>query len=197
MAVADASVWINLAATRCAEQILGFYGEPFDITRTAWFELERGRAKGRQSADQIAALENAGLIRVVDLDPQDEELFLELVGGPGAQTLDDGEAATLVYAHRIETTAFIDERKATSLAAARFPSLAICTTLDLLLAPAVRSGLGDVRLGDALYGALIAAKMRVAPCHVEEVVKSIGHDRAKTCTSLPIKARSALDAGIP
>ena len=194
MAVADASVWINLAATGCANRILGLYGATLDITRTALSELERGRLKGRQAADEVAALLHLGLMRVVDLDPQDEDLFLSLVAGDAAQTLDDGEAATLVHAHRLGTTAFIDERKATSLAAVRFPGLVVASTVDLLLAPVVRGGLGETGLGDALYGALVEAKMRVAAHHAAEVVACVGNERAEGCTSLPASVRRALKA---
>lgn len=194
MAVADASVWINLAATGCADRILKLYGGTVDITQTALSELERGRAKGRKAADEVAALLHLGLTRIVDLEPQDEDLFLSLVAGDAAQTLDDGEAATLVHAHRIGTTAFIDERKATSLAAVRFPSLLIASTVDLLFAPAVRSGLGEASLGDALYGALVNAKMRVAAHLATEVIACIGRDRAEACSSFPASVRRALNA---
>jgi len=194
MAVADASVWINLAATGCADRILGLYGATLEITQTALSELERGRLKGRQAADEVAALLHLGLMQVVDLDPRDEDLFLSLVAGAASQTLDDGEAATLVHAHRVRTTAFIDERKATSLAAVRFPGLVVASTVDLLFAPAVRSGLGEVGLGDALYGALVEAKMRVAAHHAPEVVACVGLERAEGCTSLPANVRRRLKA---
>lgn len=192
MAVADASVWINLVATGCADRILKLYGGALDITQTALSELERGRAKGRQAADEVAALLHLGLMRAVDLDPQDEDLFLSLVAGNAAQTLDDGEAATLVHAQRVGTTAFIDERKATSLAAVRFPGLVVASTVDLLFAPVVRRGLGEAVLGDALYGALVDAKMRVAVHHAAEVVACVGLERAEGCSSLPASVRRAL-----
>jgi predicted nucleic acid-binding protein len=194
MAVADASVWINLVATGCADKILKLYGGTLDITQTALSELERGRAKGRQAADEVAALLHLGLIKVVDLDPRDEDLFLSLVAGGAAQTLDDGEAATLVHANRFGTTALIDERKATSLAAVRFPSLSVASTVDLLFSPPVRRGLGEAGLGDALYGALVDAKMRVAVHRATEVIACIGSDRAEACSSLPASVRRALNS---
>lgn len=194
MAVADASVWINLAATGCADRILGVYDGSLQITQTALSELERGRANGRRAADEVAAWLHLGLMQLVDLDPRDEDLFLSLVAGDAAQTLDDGEAATLVYAHRAGTTAFIDERKATSLAARRFPGLAVASTVDMLLTPDIRTRLGDPGLGDALYGALTDARMRVAAHHASEVVACIGRDRAATCTSLRAHLRRPLRA---
>jgi len=194
MAVADASVWINLAATGCADRILNLYGATLDITQMALSELERGRLKGRQAADEVVALLHLGLAKVVDLDPQDEDLFLSLVAGDAAQTLDDGEAATLIHAHRVRTTAFIDERKATSLASIRFPGLMVASTVDLLFVPSVRCGLGEVGLGDALYGALVGARMRVAAHHAAEVVACVGRERAEGCASLPANIRRTLKA---
>lgn len=194
MAVADASVWINLAATGCADRILGLYNGTLEITRTALSELERGREKGRQAADEVAAWLHLGLTQVVDLDPQDEDLFLSLVAGDAAQTLDDGEAATLVHAQRAGAVAYIDERKATSLAAVRFPGLVVASTVDLLFSSDVRHGLGEADLGHALYGALVEARMRVAAHHAAEVVACVGRERAEGCNSLPISVRRALRA---
>lgn len=194
MAVADASVWINLAATGCADRILALYDGSLEITRTALTELERGRDKGRHAADHVAVWLHLGLIQVVDLDPQDEDVFLSLVAGDAAQTLDDGEAATLVYAKRAGVVAYIDERKATSLAAVRFPGLVVASTIDLLLTPEVRAELGETGLGDALYGALVDARMRVASHHVAEVIACIGRERVEACTSLPAVVRRSLNA---
>ncbi|MBX9576418.1 MAG: hypothetical protein K2X07_12355 [Caulobacteraceae bacterium] len=194
MAVADASVWINLAATGCADRILGLYDGSLEITRTALTELERGRDKGRHAADHVAVWLHLGLMQVVDLDPQDEDVFLSLLAGDAAQTLDDGEAATLVYAERAGVVAYIDERKATSLAAVRFPGLVVASTIDLLLTPGVRAGLGEAGLGDALYGALVDARMRVAAHHVAEVIACIGRERVEMCTSLPAVVRRSLNA---
>lgn len=194
MAVADSSVWINLAATGCADKVLRLYHGRLEITQTALSELERGRDKGRQAADHVAALLHLGLMQVVDLAPEDEDLFLSLVAGDAAQTLDDGEAATLVRAQRAGTMAYIDERKATSLAAVRFPDLAVASTVDLLFTPDVRGGLGEADLGDALFGALVDARMRVAPHHAAEVIACIGRERAEGCSSLPVNVRRALKA---
>jgi hypothetical protein len=194
MAVADASVWINLAATGCADRILRLYRGRLEITQTALSELERGRHKGRRTADDVAAWLHLGLMRVVEIDPRDAELFLSLVAGDAARTLDDGEAATLLCAHRVGTVAFIDERKATSLASTRFPSLTVASTIDLLFTPDVRGGLGEADLGEALFKALMDARMRVAAHHAAAVIACIGRERAESCTSLSASVRRLLKA---
>lgn len=188
MRIADASVWINLIATERAHVILRATPIPLRITDVALAELERGRPKGRQAADGMAALLHMGLTEVVALGAEDEALFYSLVSGAAAETLDDGEAATLACAHRLGACALIDERKATQIAARRFAKLEVLSTVDLMLSPEVRSACGN-DLGDILFGALTGARMRVPQHHVEEVVRILGANRAANCHSLPAHAR--------
>ena len=186
--VADASVWINLAATRGAHTILQALPQQLAISDVALAELERGRPKGRQAADEVATLLHMELIQVVPLTADDEALFLSLVAGPASETLDDGEAATLACAVRLGACAVIDERKATSLAARKFAGLEVRSTCDLLLRPEIRDALGAVGLADALFAALINARMRVPNDSAVAVVNLIG-ERAASCSSIPARFR--------
>ena len=188
MRIADASVWINLIATERAHVILRATPVPLRITDVALAELERGRSKGRQAADEMAALLHMGLTDVVALAAEDEALFVSLVSGAAAETLDDGEAATLACAHRLGVCALIDERKATQIAARRFETLEVLSTVDLLLSPEVRNACGE-DLGDVLFGALTGARMRVPDHHAEEIVRVVGAERAMSCHSLPARLR--------
>lgn len=188
--VADASVWINLAATGGADQILGAIRPRLVITDVALAELERGRPKGRRAADEVTALIHLGLTEVVALAPEDEALFLSLVSGSASETLDDGEAATLACADRLGASVAIDERKATSLAARRLSHLNVRSTCDLLLAPDVRRLLGEPGLADALFGALTEARMRVPDGHAVKIVELLG-PRAASCLSIPARFRGA------
>ena len=190
MLVADASVWINLAATGGAHRILQALPRPLAITDVALGELERGRPKGRRAADEVAALLHMGLMQVVPLAAEDEVLFLSLVAGPASETLDDGEAATLACAARLGAGAVIDERKATSLAARRLAALNVCCTCDLLLGPDVRAAFGSTELADAVFAALTDARMRVPDGHATAIVDLIG-DRATSCLSIPARFRTS------
>lgn len=190
MMVADASVWINLVATGGAHRILQALPRPLAITDVALGELERGRPKGRRAADEVAALLHMKLMQVVPLAAEDEALFVSLVAGPASETLDDGEAATLACAVRLGACAVIDERKATRLAARRFASLEVRSTCDLLLGPDVRGALGAAGLADALFAALIDARMRVSDNNAVAVVDLIG-DRAASCLSIPARFRTS------
>ncbi|MBJ7484197.1 hypothetical protein [Brevundimonas sp.] len=188
MRIADASVWINLIATERAHVILSATSVPLRITDVALAELERGRSKGRQAADEMAGLLHMGLTEVVALAAEDEALFLSLVSGAAAETLDDGEAATLACAYRLGAGALIDERKATQIAAKRFETLTVLSTVDLLLSPEVRSACGE-DLGDVLFAALTGARMCVPDHHADEIVRVVGAERAMRCHSLPARVR--------
>lgn len=189
--VADASVWINLIAGGRALEILRALGRPTIIPHIAFGELERGHNKGHSTAKSLTALIDMGHVAVVDLPLAAEDVYLSLVAGRASQTLDDGEAATLALALDLGATALIDERKAISIAASRFPTLNVATTTDLLLSERIRSVLTPVDLSDALFATLAEARMRVPDHLLDEVCACLGPDKAQLCLSLPARVRSA------
>ena len=193
--IADASVWINLAATgRCAD-ILAALDAPIAIVDVAMRELERGAASGHGAFAHIAPLIRSGRVQVVKVRPEDENLYLGLVAGGTAETLDDGEAATLVAASRLKAVALIDERKATTIAQHRFPTLTLRSTTDLLFATLPDPGDTAGPLADALFAALQGARMRVPPHWHARVIKVLGPERTRLCHSLPAHLRLA-QAGV-
>lgn len=189
--VGDASVWINLAATGRMETVVGSTSRRFLITQTALSELEKGRGKGRLTVEAIAPLISSSLIELVELAPDHEETFISLVAGIASETLDDGEAATLAYAHGGKAIALIDERKATSIAQRRFPELAVVSTTELLMVPELRSRFTSDEFADVLFGALSVARMRVPDHLLEEVCTLLGGERLSHCPSIPARLRSA------
>jgi predicted nucleic acid-binding protein len=189
--VADASVWINLAATGRAVDHLRTLARPMLITSAALAELDRGRPKGRQTADEVAALVHIGLVNVVSIPTSQEDLFLSLVAGSAVETLDDGEAATLAYAHEGFASPIIDERKATDLSSRRFPHLRLSTTTDFLLSDSMFEALGRSAVADSVLKALQLARMRVPDSRMADVVALIGLDNARQCPSLPATIRGA------
>jgi len=98
------------------------------------------------------------IVRVVELEGEALQMFFGLVSGSASQSLGDGEAATLAFAHGMGCTAAIDEKKATRLAADRFGSLRLVTTVDILAHDAVRTSVGDGLLADATFQALWVAR---------------------------------------
>ena len=62
--VADASVWINIIAGGQATAILHALARPPILPRIVLGELERGRNKGRATAERMAELIEMGLVEV-------------------------------------------------------------------------------------------------------------------------------------
>jgi predicted nucleic acid-binding protein len=188
--VADASVWISLTASGRLEDVVDGIGAPIAIADIALNELERGRAKGHDAPHRVSALVGAARVLSLCLTAADEQTFLSLVAGPTVETLDDGEAATLALALRLGAVAVIDERKATAIAARRFPALQVRSTTDLLFAALPHENEGQGPLADALFAALQGARMRVPQHWLERVANTLGTKRLRLCQSLPASLRN-------
>lgn len=189
--VLDASVAINLNATGSCVRILDAIPNPVVILDIVSRELEAGRAKGRTDADVVASLVASGRVEIASLCAECEGNFLAMVCGSGSATLDDGEAATIAWAVAHGSTPIIDEKKGLSICQDRFPSVRAATTTDIFAHDHVLAELGRDDLGDAIFNALIAARMRVQERHIPWVIDMIGSSRAQLCHSLPLSARHA------
>ena len=117
--------------------------------------------------------------------------FESLVSGSAAETLDDGEAATIACAIERSAVALIDDRKAVRICAERFPNLAVGCTVDVFAQRDVRAAHGT-RLADAVFNALDRGRMRVPDLYGRWVVDLIGQDRAAGCRSLSKRFRLGL-----
>lgn len=189
VAVADASAVINLNATGCAREIVGALPNRIVVVDIVPEELARGRERDRKDADLLHELVAAGAIEIARLDETALEYFEGFVVGSAADTLDDGEAATIAYALAEGAIPLIDERKATRLCVARHPALRVGCTVDLFAHPELPQRLGREPLADAVFNALFRGRMRVFPHHLEWVLELIGTERAKRCSSLPAAVR--------
>lgn len=189
LVVADASVAINLNATGFAASILEALPNRFAVVKEVALELDNGRRHGRNDADALNTLLAAGRVDLVQLGNPGIENFTSLVSGSAAETLDDGEAATIAYALEHGAIALIDERKANRICAERFRALATGCTMDVLAHNAVEAALGHSSLIDGVFNALSHGRMRVPVQHVNWVVNLIGPERAAQCVSLPKAVR--------
>ena len=184
--VTDASVIINLVATRTAAEIVDAFPSRFLVTTNVRRELWEGRGRGHGSWEGLDALIVDGSIEPVELNRSDESVYRSLVEGEAQETLDDGEAATISYAVGRGAVALIDECKARRICSERFPDLRLASTADMLLHGRVKDGVGDAGQRDAIFRALRDAKMQVVPRRrMQELVRRIGPVRAAACTSLP------------
>ncbi|WP_407116186.1 hypothetical protein [Bradyrhizobium sp. LMG 9283] len=127
------------------------------VTENVKREIELDATTGRSERQQLSRLVGDGLVRIAQLEGKTLETFFDLVSGSAAQSLRDGESATLAFAYGHSCSAAIDEKKATRIAAARFSSLRLATTVDILAHPDVGAALGDDKLAGAVFGALTEA----------------------------------------
>ena len=190
--IADTSVVINLNATQCSEAILEALPNPFLVVSEVVPELESGLQSGRNDVAALEAWITSGRVRIEQLGYAGVQHFSNLVSGPAAQTLDDGEAATIALALEIKPHAIplIDERKANRICSDRFAHLVTGSSVDLLTQDDVQVALGNAPLADAVFNALLVGRMRVLPHHLDWVVYLIGPERARQCESLPRSVRS-------
>lgn len=188
--VADASTIINLVATGSAPAIVNALPHRVAVVDVVPAELETGRARGRTTIEGLKSLLADRMLDMVTLPEQAAVHFAGLVVGAAAETLDDGEAATIAYALSCNAVALIDERKATRMCAERFPHLVLASTVDVFCHPEVQRQLGADALGRAIFNALREGRMSVLPRQVEWVVGVIGLERAALCASLPRRVRT-------
>ena len=186
--VADTSVVINLNATGCADAILRALPNRCVVVEAVSQELQVGRRTGRPDADALSVLIQENLIEHAQLEEVGLVHFADLVTGSAAETLDDGEAATIACAIERGAVALVDERKAIRICAERFPSLRIGCTVDVLAQRQVQTALGN-GVADAVFNALQRGRMRVPDRYGQWVVDLIGKDRAAGCRSLRKRLR--------
>ena len=186
--VVDASVVINLNATGRAGEILRAFPNPFFVTANAAVELENGARNGHTDSEALQQLIKLRVLQLVALNTPDA-VYETLIEGAAAQTLDDGEAATISFALGANGVAALDERKARSICISRFPSLNICSTADLLTHARLQESLGKKAQVDAIVAALRGARMRVPQEQLGKIVGLIGEETAATCHSLPKSTR--------
>ena len=186
---ADTSVVINLHATGRAEAILCALPNRTVVVKEVVRELEEGRRTGRTDAGALADWIADGLVETARLGAAGMRHFAALVGGRAAETLDDGEAATVAGALEREAVALIDDRKAIRICGDRFPNLPTACTVDVLAQRGVQAACGRDGLAEAIFGALYRGRMRVPEHYGPWVVEVIGRERAAVCRSLPKRFR--------
>jgi predicted nucleic acid-binding protein len=199
--VADTSAVINLNASGCAAAVLRALPNRVVLTDVVLAELRTDKRTGRDDAKLVRYLIDEDLAAVAAVADLKKDHFAALVAGPAAETLDDGEAATIACALEINAVAIIDDRKAVSLCARKHPSLLVASTVDVFMHAAIDTALGHAALSDAMYAALQSARMRVPRRYEEWVVGMVGETRARLCPSLRGVLRTgvsnAVPAGIP
>lgn len=183
--VADASVTINLCASGVGDRILAALPFRVSMAPEAIAEVTGDRRTGRADNVVLQQFLASGLIERVELDDVAQQVFTELVIGTAAETLDDGEAATIAIAVSRGLTVAVDETKANSLCDRRFPSLSRIASSDLFTCEDVCLALGAETHIAAIFNALRFARMRVDNLHLSQIIRLLGPTRLLHCPSLP------------
>lgn len=190
--VIDTSVAINLAASGIGGAVLRSIPCQAFVVKNVVDEVAQGALTGGVDLAQLMEWQSHALLSQISMDEKSSRVFESLVIGRAAETLDDGEAATIAVAVTNRFMPVVDERKANRICRDRFPNQERATTVDLFSHDRVRSALGAESLATGVARALMKARMRVLPQHLEWIVRLIGAERAVLCHSLPLSLRNAL-----
>lgn len=167
-----------------AERIIRACAGGFVVTEAVADELQTCPRTGRRDDKLLDLLVAQGHLTIANLGAAGLDHFGSLVIGNAADTLDDGEAATIACALEMGAVALIDERKARRICAECFPMLPLLTTVQMLRRPEITAALGAIDFRDALVNALSKARMQVAPADREWVMHMIGSECAALFPSL-------------
>ena len=197
--VLDSSVIINLLATGTSSAILKALAVPLWVTEQVISEITQGKENGHLGSQFLDKLVSNKGVEVAVLSGPSLETFFELVSGQTANSLGDGEAATLAHAQSNGLLAAIDEKKATRIANARYKSLQLVTTVDILAHEPVLKELGKELLSRAVVQSLQTARMQVWEHQFDWVFQLIGRERAESCSCLKrhIKRGSSAVSQLP
>jgi hypothetical protein len=181
--VLDTSVILNLLGSGRADRILGALRGRKVVVAATSREVIRHPLAPNATRDPLEPLLAAGLLEKAQLPDQTLPRFLELTGAEPPDDLDDGEAAALVAGEVFGLAVALDEAKGRRVAKGCLPGVALLSSGALFADAAVAAALGS-ELADAVFSALVHARMRVLPEHDTWVRGLIGADRIAQCPSL-------------
>ena len=182
--VLDASVVINLLGTGQVKEILNALGHQCIIEVSALKEINRDPITQKPAEEILNQLAAEELLVTTQMEPAEEELFLQLVSGSLEESLDDGEAATIAVGRARDIIIVLDERKGSNIVRARFEKTRLINTLDLFQSKALSSRFSSEEIADLVYSALIYSRMRVPKSYRDWIVDLIGENRARECSSI-------------
>jgi len=185
--VLDASVIINLLGSGLPDRILTAVPGSRLVVENTSREVMRHPLDRSSRADPVEPLIRAGLLEQVSLTAESLVTFMGLVGAESPNDLGDGESAAIAMAHHLQLAVALDDQKARRIAREKFPTLRVVSSVDLFALPEVAAALGN-DLADALFSALINARMRVLPEN-EAWVLLLLWDRAAEAPSLRRRGR--------
>lgn len=158
--VIDASVLINVLGTGEAVPLIEALARPLVMATAAYREVRRDPLTGGDASTAIGDLEKRGLLVRLDLDTAAMHHMFSLISAPGADALDDGEAATIALGTKRRSCVVIDETRGRRIANHIPISAGVLGTIDIVSCTSVRRTLGEARFKNAILSAAKCARMR-------------------------------------
>ena len=182
MLVLDTSVLLNLLASGRSRLLLQRISVQVVVPAAVINEVTREPLPADEPTEGLDDLLAVGLLTKVDPSDEEVELALGLAGAPSPDDLDDGEAYAIALAVKLKAAIGVDERKARRIIQTRWPDFSCRFSIELFQAAA--DGMDEAEYADLVYSALRLGRMRIPREYREEVVKLIGIERARLCSSL-------------
>jgi hypothetical protein len=180
--VLDTSVILNLLGSGRADRILGALRGRKVVVAVTSREIIRHPLAPDATRDPLGPLIAAALIERPPLPDRALPRFLELTSADPPDDLDDGEAAALAAGEAFGLAVALDETKGRRVAKQRLPAVPLLSSGALFADPDVGAALGS-ELADALFSALVHARMRVLAEH-DPWVRGLLGPRVAQCPSL-------------
>lgn len=141
--VLDTSVWINLLATEQPWTILDALTARCITPEEVLREVKRDAITQQTYSREKHPLRRQPNVEVVELEGEELDVFLSLVGQNSADALGDGEAAAIAVARVRRCAVALDDRKARRVVRERYPETTIVMTVDILRDRSIRARLGS------------------------------------------------------
>jgi predicted nucleic acid-binding protein len=159
--VLDTSVWINLLATEQIQQIVKALDCPCIAPKIVVDEIRHDPITQKPYNLEEHPLTKISNIQVIDLDDDELDLFIRLVGQHPTDSLGDGEAAAIAAAKVRGLAVALDDKKARRIMREQYPDTPVLMSIDILQCNAIRTLLGDERAQEAIDKAVRFGKMHI------------------------------------
>lgn len=159
--VIDASVAINILATTRGVEVLGALPGRCVIEERAAAEVTRHPRGITHAQGPLGELLSSGALKVVQMVSEDFELFVQLVGAPSPDGLDDGEAASLAWVVGHGGVLIVDDGKARRITRRDYSAVEMQSSVSVFRAWAERAKPTPAELATVLQDAKKHGRMRV------------------------------------
>lgn len=158
--VLDASVVINLLGSGESIDLLRGLGHPCLIEQKTLEEVRRHPIPSRDLASVLTALRADGTLQEIRMTEPEYDTFIRLVHAPLGVRLDDGESAAIAIVAR-GVGIVLDEKRARRRVAETWPSVAVVSSLRLMVSSAHRQSWPEGRVRRAVEMARTHSRMGV------------------------------------